>query len=209
MKFDLILSDAIDWIRSLLWRRKGDSKARPYEVILSSRGKYGILSKVVRNTPRSVLTFIYTPYRYNQDKADLRDIHICLDHLGVIEGQSSQPYSRKHSHRISVYSASHFLDKSGSYDLEVLYSRDYDLQLQSPYRDNNALIVMAKLAVYLKDRKPSSIDWDFEISSAIKEVMGGSWNTPSPDKQGKDLSIEGTILDGAKKGKRVKIEFKD
>lgn len=207
MKFDKLILDIADWIRSLLWQRKIENKSRPYEVISSSRGKYGIFSKVVRPTPRSVATFIFTPYRYQQNKSQIRDIHICLDHLGLIEGQSSQPYSRKDTHRISVYSASHFLDRNGSYDLEVLFSQDYDLQLQSPYRDSNALIVIGKLASYLKDRNPRSIDWQFEISSAIKEVISGVWNTPTPAPKNEPVVIQGTVLDGKKR--RVKITIKD
>lgn len=206
MKFDRIVADIADWVRSLLWQRKTEKKAQPYEVISSNRGKCGVLSKVVRTTPRAVATYVFVPYRYKQDKAEIRDFHICLDHLGAIEGQSTQPYNRKYTHRISVYSASHFLDRNGSYDLEVLFSQDYDLQLQSPYRDKLALVAMGKLASYIKEFDPRSIDWRFEIESVVKEVVSGKWDTPTP-KPKDDFVIEGTILDGKKR--RVRITVKD
>lgn len=209
MKFDYLLIDFAQWLKSLLWQRKDESKARPYEVISSNRGKYGILSKVIRTTPRAVSTYVFVLYRYKQDKAAIRDFHICLDHLGAIEGQSTQPYNRKYTHRISVYSASHFLDKNGSYDLEVLFSQDYDLQLQSPYRDRLALVVMSKLASYIKEFDPRSIDWRFEIESVVKELVSGRWNTPAPPAKDEPIVLEGTILDGAKKGKRVQITVKE
>jgi hypothetical protein len=69
MKYDRIAIDFLDWLRQLLWHREDVIKHRPYDVLRTMRGKYGLISKVDRRTPRAISTYTFSPFRYNQPRA--------------------------------------------------------------------------------------------------------------------------------------------
>ena len=207
MKFDRILIEFADWLRQVLWKRKGVVKGKPYEVLKTWRGKYAIITQVDRPTPRAVATYVVSPFRYDKPQSAVKDYHLCFDHLGAVEGSGAISSGFGHTHRISVYRASHFLNKNGQYDLEAVYTSDFDLQRSDPYRDRNALMIAAKLITYIKNEKPDAINWKREIENTVKQWIGGKWNTPTPEKSSENSVVEGVILDGAKKGKRVRLEI--
>jgi len=209
VKYDRIAIDFLDWLRQLLWHREDVIKHRPYEVLKTMRGKYGLISKVDRRTPRAISTYTFSPFRYNQPEQDLRDIHLCCDHLGAIQGEksiASRGGGNQLTHRISIYSASHFLDAHGSYDLKELFSGEYDLQGQDALPHRQASLVVDKVAYYFKERDPKAFNWGFEVPATVKEVMAGTWRSPSSDRQ--DFTIEGTLIDDGKP-RKARITIKD
>lgn len=185
MKIDRVIIDIFDWIRRTLWYRDGQVQVKPYEVLESRRGKYGMIRRVIRSTPRAVSTYTFVPFRYNRPAIQVRDIHICCDHLRILEEKNkieNRPSRVKAStHRVSVFSASHWLHPDGSYDLKELFSADYDFQGRDHYRSSNldrdrqAMIIMAKIAINIRDQKPEDIDWRFEVESVAKQVLCTSW----------------------------------
>lgn len=206
MRFDRVVNDIVEWIRRTLWYKNGEIKVKPFEVIETRRGKDHEIRKVLRDTPRAIATYIFVPYRYDRPKAVLRDIHLCCDHLGVLEGD--QGAGRRHTtrvptHRVSVFSASHSLQKDGGYDLKELFSADYDFQGLSQFRDRQANAIMAKIANLCKERYLADINWRFEVESAAKQVLGGSWYGEIKDE---DQLLEGTIL--GDKPRKVKMIVK-
>jgi hypothetical protein len=65
---------------------------------------------------------------------------------------------------------------------------------------------MDKIAYYFKEQDPKTIDWNFEVAAAVKEVLGGVWRSPSSDRQ--DFTIEGTLID-RDRPQRARITIKD
>ncbi len=211
MRFDRIALDFLDWVRRVLWHRKGEIKIKPYELLEpAKRGKYGMLSRVDRPTARAVETYIFSPYRYDKKPQEVRDIHICCDHLSAIAGEGAigGVGAKAKTHRISVFDASHWLSANGDYDVRCIYSADFDLQRQDSLRDRNARLVMARLATCVRNLKPSAIAWKFEVETTVKEIVAAQWNAPTPEASDDPLVVDGRILDGEKKGKRVRITVK-
>ena len=202
MKFNLIVNDIIDWIRRILWYKENKVKKKPYEILEVVDGAHGFIKKVDRDTPRAVLTYIYTPYpifkeNMNKTVQPVYDYHICLDHLWALDNpelhnsfrlldntQSFKiPKARMlrrmgdATHRISVLQASRYLDKEGNYITKTLFSNDYDfVGRDSPaYRDKYAIPVLKDVIRFLTTKEIYNFDWSYEISVSQRYFMGGKY----------------------------------
>ena len=209
---DRVLIDILDWLRRLLWGREGVTKDKPYTVLEpAKRGKYALITKVLRPTPRAVATYIISPLRFDLQPREIEDYHLCCDHLGAIEGEGAigGRGAKAKTHRISVYRASHWLLADGTYNCKSVFWADYDLQRQDPNRDRQAVQVMARIALSVRNLKPEAIDWQWEVETAIKEVLGGKWRSSGSapaEAQETDWVIEGTRLDPIKRKMRITVK---
>lgn len=191
MRVDQIFLDLLDWIKRVLVSKKEKTTHKPYEVLKQYRGRRGILKLVARDTPSAVRTYIFSPFQETQtNRVQVkRDIHICLDHLwqspetggSQRSAQKSQKsrYRFANSHRISIFEASRFLNKDGTYDTREIYSEDLNLFGKAAYRDQLAIPIVDDLAMMLKEFPVHSIDWKFEIETGCKRYLGAHWK-PSP-----------------------------
>lgn len=146
MKIDRFLLDIFDWLRRLIFSRKNRNSSKPYERLESWRGYEGVLHKVRRDTPSAVDTYVFSPFRHHNAKNTVpHDIHICLDHLSAISGQSGRT-SSSYTHRVTVLLASHWPREDGTYDATVLYSANWDFQGRAQYRDRRAIAITYDVA---------------------------------------------------------------
>jgi hypothetical protein len=193
MRVDRIFLDLLDWIRRVLWAKKDKAISKPYEILKQYRGKQDILKLVARDTPTAVRTYIFSPFQATQTYRvqPKKDIHICLDHLWQTREtrarQRSHPSSQKprrrfvNSHRITVFEASRFLNKDGTYNTNPLYSEDLNLIGKAAYRDQLAIPIVDDLAMLLKEFPVDTIDWRYEIETGCKRHLGAQWR-PERDK---------------------------
>jgi len=193
--FDRILGDILDFVRRFLWwKTKAESvKRKPFQSIQKPlTGKEGVARLVLgRDTPRAVRTWIFSPYRGQEEAlanlhADaLDDIHIYLDFLGPLANAPetkkanwtvSQRKTREKgaaflTHRVQVLKASHMLNAHGFYDYKLLFWKDYDF-----YRPGTG--DPERWAVTTVDRlihqllTGSSVDWEPTIEDIRQEVLG-------------------------------------
>jgi hypothetical protein len=196
MRVDQLFLDLLDWIKRVLVSKQDKAAHKPYEILKQYRGRQGILKLVVRDTPRAVRTYIFSPFQETQTNRIQvkKDIHICLDHLWQsAQTRSSQQNSAKaqksrsrfaNSHRITVFEASRFLNKDGTYDTNQIYSEDLNLVGKATYRDQLAIPIVDDLAMMLKEFPVNTIDWKFEIETGCKRYLGSHWK-PS---QSQDLN---------------------
>jgi hypothetical protein len=195
MNFNQVILDILDWIRRSLWNEEIQHK--PYEVLDTKIGNYGIIKRVNRDTPRAVATFILTPLHASESIRDftkqktLKDIHICLDHLWTIELTTHYPHrvkSKIHhrkfsttgkSHTITILEASRWLNREGNYSSTVIFTKEYDF-LGSDFsanRDKYALPIITDIANLLLYRALKTISWEIEIEQSQKRFMGGHFSS--------------------------------
>lgn len=188
MKMNQIILDICDWIRRTLWYREKRIKSRPYEILETYSSPHGILKLVRRDTPRAVRTYIFTPHNSKgQDRIvqkDLKDIHICLDHLWALDTNETshvpkiilqQPYKARVTHAITILEASRWVTKDGNYYSKVLFSRNYDFigTDWGAWRDKYAMPIINDLASLLRYRPFKEMDWGLETELSQKNFMGG------------------------------------
>lgn len=200
MRFNRIINDIIDWVRRLLYWKTNEIKKKPYRVIEIYKCKYGLLRIVERDTPRAVLTFIYTP------KADAKtnvvknmyDYHICLDHLWLVDNSelsvksfqlTNKVSSFKHvtttpakhvhkrgepTHTITIMRASRWLDTNGDYQTTVLYYDTFDFigKDTTNFRDKYAFPILKDVIHKLKYLYFDELDWKTELAKSQRKYMG-------------------------------------
>ncbi len=191
MRVDRILIDVLDWIgRVLSWKQDKQAAIKPYDVLKQYRGKQGILKLVARDTPRAVRTYIFSPFPDGETnrKQPKRDLHICLDHLqDDVPSRRQANHSRQkarrrlgNSHRISIFEASRFLSKDGTYHTMQIYTADFNLLGNGLYRDQFAIPIVDDLAMLMKEFPVDTIDWQVEVESGCKHHMGTHWRPMQP-----------------------------
>jgi len=155
MIFNRIINDIVDWIRRLLHWQDKKVLNKPYTILEIYTFNHGVLKLVDRDTPRAVLTYIYTPKPIGDKiKSDyIYDFHICLDHLWVISDEllnldnikkekkdienikegKDRPFKVPKnlkvgdpSHILTILRSSRFLDSNGDYITEILYHKKFD-----------------------------------------------------------------------------------
>ncbi len=189
MRIDRLLLDILEWIGQVLRSKKDKTTPKPYEVLKQYRGKQGVLKLVERATPNAVRTYIFSPFQASQtNRVQIKkDIHICLDHLE--EPRSARKSKQKsvrsrhystNSHRITVFEASRFLNKDGTYNTNPLYSEDFNLISNATHQHQFAIPIVDDLAMLLKEFPVDTIDWKFEIESGCKRHLGARWKPSSP-----------------------------
>lgn len=207
MKLNQIINDIIDWVRRIVWYREKKVTKQPYVILDIIDGDFGLLKRVDRDTPRAVLTYIFTPYptiepNMNKTIKPIYDYHICLDHLWALDNpelhRSFKVSSNKHTfkltqetklknttygrntHRVTILKASRFLDKDGNYFADTLFSNEYDFigKDQSGMRDKYAVPIIKDVVRYLNHTKIELFDWDIEISYSQKHFMGAKYLAP-------------------------------
>jgi hypothetical protein len=185
MQLNQILLDILDWIRRVLWSKKLSTKKKPYAVIDTFDGVYGQLKLVERDTPRAVMTYIFTPRPvikgnkvYNQ-----KDYHICLDYLGLLDNQVViDPKSREKkarrikygepSHSITVLEASRWVDKDGNYKSNIIYHKLYDfLGKEHEHTHKYACMVFRDVCNLLKHQDIKYFEWEQQVDWSKKIVM--------------------------------------
>jgi hypothetical protein len=196
MQLDRLVLDVLDWIRrSLFWRSNRQVKQQPYTILQMERGWRGMLKQVKRDTPRAVRTWIFTPYPTAGSpksetnghgfisRKNMKDYHICLDHLFPIREEearspSGQPPRRGRlkpnamTHRLMVLEASRYLNQDGSYDTSTLFCREYDFTRGDKYLDRWAIAVVDELAKIVGNSGIEDMDWHTEIELSRKRFVG-------------------------------------
>lgn len=201
MNIQTILKNILAWIDKVLHKKtKKPSRNSPYRVLDTIPCKYGLLKLVDRDSPYAVCTYVYSPKQQTETNvADTRlmDYHICLDHMWLPDNPelevksfrlTNKPVSFKpvkfqrrligdRTHLITVLKASRWLDKDGHYTTSVAYIGEFDfLGLdRTVYRDKNAIPIFKDVVYQLKDQKPDTFDWEFEIKFSQKRLMGSTY----------------------------------
>lgn len=188
MQLNQIILDIFDWIRRSLWYRQKKVALKPYEILEIYPSDKGVLKLVRRDTPRAVRTFIFTPYTRKETpnlvQKDMRDIHICLDHLWALDSEQNSHLPRRvekdfrkvsDSHAVTILEASRWIKKDGNYNSTVLYSGNYDFIGSDirAYRDKYAIPIVNDLANLLRYRALPEMDWRLELELSQKNFMGG------------------------------------
>jgi hypothetical protein len=185
MQFDRVVIDILDWIRRVLfWRSHRQVKQKPYEILKIERLWRGILKLVKRDTPRAVRTWIFTPFPIPENglntvsRQNIKDYHICLDHLLPLVGDNRAPVtppssSMRHrpTHRVMVLEASRYLTSDGSYASSTLFSCDYSFARRDGSRDRWAIAVVDELAKIVGNGGIQDVDWHMEIELSRKRFL--------------------------------------
>jgi hypothetical protein len=196
-----IINDILDWLRRVLYFKKTrKNKKQAYKIIEVYTTNHGILRYVDRDTPRAVLTYIYTPKPDTKSLVKAKsvmDYHICLDHLWALDnaepykvvvvkgtGNRKLPYrvynykaDNLYTHSITIVEASRYLDKEGNYKTSVIFYKLYDFLGKSTtnYRDFFAIPIVKDIINILKARPLNLIDIVWEIEMSQKKIMGTSY----------------------------------
>lgn len=191
MRLDRILLDILDWVRRSLWLKQQGTVKKPYEVLATQVKNCGRIKLVQRDTPRSVRTWIFTPFK-NTDNPIINayETHLCCDFLEPLAGEKRRWGS--YSHQISILIASRKLLPDGGYESEELFEGKYKLH-QTSNRDFYAIQLMDKLASTLGDRGLID-DYDFEIDAIAKQIMRHDY-PGARFKLARLNSVRGIILD--------------
>lgn len=207
MLFNRIINDIVDWVRRLLYWQKNEIKHKPYKVIEAHQGIHGLLRLVERDTPRAVMTYIFTPKPTSGTNVvnNLFDYHICLDHLWAVDTaglhvksfalnnnipsfkplvkKPSRPLSAlgEPSHTVTILKASRWLDNNGDYQTEVVYYKQFDFigTDATPYRDKYAVPAFKDVINQLKYKRFTDLDWDWEITFSQRRFMGSRYIKPT------------------------------
>ncbi len=179
MKLDRLVLDIFDWVRRLIWHRKGEVKQKPYAVLQTWRGTLGVLNKIERDTPRAIATYTFMPFRYHKPKEEMIDTHVFLDTLSLPSGKSSKRTTRKFTHRITIIKASHWVRPDTSYEADPIYMKEWDFQGRTQYPHRYAQQITLYLAKQLLLKSAESISWDQEIETYAKRLMGSAWTNTS------------------------------
>lgn len=198
MKINRIILDILDWIKDALWGKKNKDIYKGYKILQVYQGDKGILKLVERDTPRAIITYVFTPFARVVGNKILpsKDIHICLDHLWALEGSevkhksfklsntsnrfSYSKYLGKDSHSITVLEASRFVNKDGDYLTDIIFHKNYDFigVDTSGLRDRHAIPIIKEVVMLFKERPSDTartFPWDFEIKWSRKRFMGTLW----------------------------------
>ncbi len=208
MIFDRILEDSLNFVRRLLWARQNPKRAvtaRPFHPTRTLESDHGIVSLLEgRDTPRAIRTWLYSPKRRELNAARMvattpaMDLHLYCDFLGPLP-QAKTPQAEDErkaiaarrergesvpSHRIQIFKASHFLNKEGFYDYELVFWQDRDCFLsQGPDPNKAAQILMDHLAKQcLKVGEPLTYkteDWQELLDRVWSEVKAALLEQPS------------------------------
>lgn len=135
MKLDRLVVDLLDWIRRWLWAKEARSP-QPYKAVRESVYDRGVLKMVTgRDTPRAVYTWIFSPKaqqsEYLAAQQRPKDFHIYLDWSAKLpefsdRGTAISRSLKKPTHTITILTASHSLLPNGEYDVEYVFSGDYN-----------------------------------------------------------------------------------
>ena len=181
MRLDRIFIDIFDWIRRVLYYRASKPVKRPYEIISKKYGKVGYLKHLLRDTDRAVDTWEYQLYkRLENGEYKTYKYHIFIDFLEPISNKDSFKlvhYKNRPTHRVIVAAIDPEIKPDGTYETDILFSKDYSFQRYINRRDYEAKWVGRKLAELILDRKPSEIknlDWEFELELIYKQIISGS-----------------------------------
>ena len=169
MRIDRIFAEILNWVNHFVWWNNQKVK-KPFERIqvirLEGRGLLYLVDRDKKLSPRDVGTFFFIPFRFN-DKENWDDIHICCDHLeglGDPEG---------FTHRITILKASHFPEKDGRYNCELLFEGDYDLQGNQTRRDLYVRCVLERVARMAATQ--ADLDWQYLIDRAMHHCMSSDY----------------------------------
>jgi hypothetical protein len=201
MFIDQLIKDALSFIKRLVtWRSKHkEAEQKPFKSMRTHSGEWGIISLVIgRDTPRALRTWIYSPKRWNQSEAQKtvndmpQDLHFYLDFLGPMPNANTrlaqeERLARKEerrsgknvlTHRIQILKASHFLNKDGIYDCELIFWGDFDFHRAGSFDPNKeATMVIDKLvSACLRLTDPFSLaeeDWKLRVEQMWYHVQGG------------------------------------
>lgn len=195
MMFDRILEDSLGYIRRMLWSKEEDKPTKQaFRPTRTVEGEFGFVHLLEgRDTPRAVRTWMFTPKRQNLNSAQMvatstpMDLHLYVDFLEPLP-ESTSPKAKQEktnrqaqrlrgedvkTHRIQVLKASHFLNKSGFYDYELIFWKDYDFWVSNRLDAN-------KVAARLLDRLAErclKIATPLKLKSeAWEEVVDALWN---------------------------------
>lgn len=196
MNLNHIILDILDWIRRSLWYQEDAIEVKPYAILQTKTSPFAILKLVQRDTPRAVRTFILTPIEQPSKsevlvRPDIKDIHICLDHLWTIESYPDFKLTNKtksfsvspvrkfvkpeYTHTITVLKASRWVNREGKYSTDIIFSKEYDFlgRDSGVYRDKYATPIITEVASLLLYRPLGEMNWEHEIESSQKTFMGG------------------------------------
>jgi hypothetical protein len=181
VKYDRIAIDFLDWLRQLLWHREDVIKHRPYDVLRTMRGKYGLISKVDRRTPRAISTYTFSPFATTSQSTSC-ETSICVV---ITWGQFRREIDRAsrwrqpanaqnfNLQRLSLLGCARLLRS------QELFSGEYDLQGKTRcHTDRRESSWINRLL--LQRTRPKAIDWKFEVAAAVKEVLGECGDRPHP-----------------------------
>lgn len=177
MQIDRIAIDILDWIRRIFHRPQGHSKSFQPTVLkrkTSAKGEpfEGVLALVVRDTRRSVRTWVYMPPRKGLKHSAQRDIHLCLDSLEKLAQERNEvggdvlkiERSKGNTHRITILNASHWCDKNGAFDTEELFSGFFDFRASGSDPHRWAIAALDNLALLLPFRwEDGDFPWELEV----------------------------------------------
>jgi hypothetical protein len=148
MLFDRVLEDSLGFIRRKLWAEKQGAATPPaFQSTKSVDGEFGMIHLISgRDTPRAVRTWMYTPKRQKLNAAQMvatstpMDLHLYIDFLGplpqnnapsAVEAREARESQRQRgvsvaTHRLQLLKASHFLNRDGFYDYDLIFWQDID-----------------------------------------------------------------------------------
>lgn len=188
MLIDRIVIDILDWIKRSLFFRRGQKIRQPYEVLEEFKAERGWLKKVQRDTPRAVRTWVLVPFPREIEgytkRSEIREVHICLDHLFALEGQKAPPRSEwRLTHRIHVLSASRYLSPDGNFQAETIFVKNYDMlgtYGQTTGRDRTAIAIIDQIAKIVGKFGWEKLEWEMEIELSRKQFMGKNYVSSNP-----------------------------
>jgi len=148
MLFDRVLEDSLGFIRRKLWSENSqETTKKAFQPTKSIGGEFGVIHLLSgRDTPRAIRTWMYTPKRQKLNAAQMvatsipMDLHLYVDFLGpmphsnapsavqergVRENQRQKGGSVP-THRLQILKASHFLNRDGFYDYDLVFWKDMD-----------------------------------------------------------------------------------
>lgn len=199
MIFDRIFEDSLGFIRRMLWSSSEEADGgsqKPFQPARTLESDNGIISLLEgRDTPRAVRTWMYSPKRRELNSAHMvasnaaMDLHLYCDFLGPLP-QAKTPKAEDErqsiavrrqrgevvpSHRIQIFKASHFLNKDGFYNYDLVFWQDRDFFMaQGPSPDRIAQITTDHLAKRCltvgEPLKFKSEDWEQTIETVWNEV---------------------------------------
>lgn len=181
VKLDRIAVDILNWLRSLLFKKR-DLPNYSLSVIQSISGDYGLSQQVRRETQRAVSTWVFTPNKADVKPSEQKRYFLCLDSL------SPDERDYRHTHRISIYRAGVWssIDDEG-FNADQLYTGIFNLSGTGGYSDRWGCAVIKNFAVLLSQVGCGRFDnasdswqaWENEVRLSISHVIG-TYQTPSP-----------------------------
>lgn len=164
--FDRIFHQIIDWIQSILGKKK--QKPATQKILLERTSSLTRLLLVERDTPRAVRTW------RSVTKVGDYDVLITCDHLFKLPGEKTPPEKQNPhaTHRLAVMKISRVLGSNGSRRIILLWSGDFNLVVGGADQHRYAIVVTDALAKQLLGTPAEDIVWDWEAQSYIKQYIG-------------------------------------